>query len=134
MGLLDLTISQLIRATKQQIIDAIVARLNGMTERALKEFVWEIRGLIIENLKYEESVEVQGQDSPNGQMLRIRETSNLTGKILSKQRQEWTYYEGYPEGKRPPDIYTETLLDANNNVISVRKIKHFLDGRQPKVI
>ena len=126
MGILDLTLNQLVRATKKQIIDAIVVRLNGMTERRLKEFVWEIKGLILENLEYKESVEIENIDSPNGQVLRIRETKDLLGQVLSKQRTEWTYY---PTG--PVNEVAIIQLDATDKEIARKVIKHFLDGRQP---
>ena len=129
----DLTKEQLIGATKTQVINKINDKLNAMSERRLKEFVWHIRDLIIEDLNYQEEVPVESQDCPNGQMLRIRKIRDLIGNKLGSQKFEWSYYPGQ-EGKRPVDIIIIIEMDANDEIISIKKIKHYLDGRQPEVI
>jgi len=134
MGLFDLTQNQLVKATQVQILTKINDKLNAMPERRLKEFVWYLRDLIVEDLNYQEEVLVESIDCPNGQVLRVKETRDLMGNVIGKERQEWTYYPPQPDGKCPVDVYIKTIMDQNGNVISVSKLKYFIDGRQPQVL
>jgi len=72
-----------------------------------------------------------GEDCPNGQVWRLTIIRDAEGNILRKQRGDWSYYEGYPEGKRPVDLYVGKILDANDDLISANGVKHFTDGSPP---
>ena len=102
MGLLTLTKDQLIVATKTQIINAINTKLNNMTERRLKEFVWHIRNLVIEDLNYQEDVQVESEDCKNGQVLRVREIRDLLGNKFGSEKIEWEYY--------PKEIFSDERI------------------------
>ena len=52
----------------------------------------------------------------------------ITGKQLSKRQDDYTYY-----GSGEVDIIDQKELHPNNQVKSEKEIKHFKDGRQPKV-
>lgn len=69
-----------------------------------------------------------GEDSSNGQVWRLTVIRDAEGNILRKERYDWTYY---PTGE--VNVITTTKLDANNNVISTKQLKHY-DGRQPEFI
>ena len=102
MGLLDLTKDQLRQATKTQILTKINDKLSAMTERRLKELVWHIRDLIVEDLNYQEDVQVESQDCPNGQVLRVRETRDLMGNKFGSEKIEWEYY--------PKEIFSDERI------------------------
>jgi hypothetical protein len=72
---------------------------------------------------------VESKDCSNGQVLRRIQTLDREGKKLGEKKIEWTYY-----SSGPVDIITITQLDQNDRETSTKKIKHFLDGRQPQGI
>ena len=131
MGLFsDLTKDQLIAATKNQIINKISDKLNNMTERRLKEFIWHIRDLITEDLNYQESVQVESKDCSNGQVLRVRETRDLVGNKIGSERIEWEYYpkEAFPDERIHFIRIRHFDKDGVELVGQGREIIHWPDG------
>jgi len=131
MGLLDLTQNQLVKATKVQILTKINDKLSAMTERRLKEFVWHIRDLIVEDLNYQEEVQVESKDCKNGQILRVREIRDLMGNKVGSERIEWEYYpkEIFPD-ERIRFIRTRHFDKNDIEVIGQgREIEHLSDGK-----
>jgi len=130
MGLLDFTKKQLINATPAQIINKINDKLNAMTERRLKEFIWHLRDLIIEDLNYQEDVQTQSQDSPNGQVLRVREARDLKGNKVGSSKTDWEYY--------PKEVFSDERIHFirirhfDSNGIELvgqgQEIEHLPDG------
>jgi hypothetical protein len=131
MSFLDLTQKQLIMATKKQIINAITNKLSTMSERRLKEFVWHLRDLIVEDLNYQEEVQVESKDNPNGQVLRVSELRDLMGNKVGSERIEWEYYpkEIFPD-ERIRFIRTRHFDKNDIEVIGQgREIEHLSDGK-----
>ena len=123
----DLTLEQLRAATKEQIITKIVDKLTPMTRKKLCEFIWTIKGVRFEAISL--STLTVNHDVPEGQLIRIYETTDILGNKLGSTKTEWTYY---PTGE--VDAITITELDALDVVISTKTIKHFTDGRQPVLV
>jgi hypothetical protein len=53
----------------------------------------------------------------------------VLGNKLRSQKREWSYY---PTGE--VDIITTTIMDENDIPILIKKIKHYLHGKQPEII
>lgn len=122
----DITIEQLRAATKAQIITVIDNRLQNMTKKQLIILVLRVTGQNIEN--WTEEIQIQAQDGPSGQTIRQYQTKDALGNIISKRNINWTYYESGPIN----EIFIDHLDSAD--ILTLRqKIKHFLDGRQPKL-
>ena len=120
----DITLEQLKGATKEQIISRINDKLNSMTKRQIIEWIWTIRAIAIaDNVFPDESIAVDGK---NGQISRLEVFRDILGNKLKSTNLEWSYY---PSG--PVDIITITEMDATDKIISVKKLKHYTDGRQP---
>ena len=130
MGLFDFTGDQLIAATKTQILTKINDKLSAMTERRLKELVWHIRDLMVEDLNYQEDVQVESKDCVNGQLLRVRETRDLMGNKFGSEKIEWEYY--------PKEIFSDERIrfirtrhfDGNGVELvgQGKEIEHWPDG------
>lgn len=60
----------------------------------------------------------------------IEETRDSEGLLVGKRTDEYTYY---PTGET--DVITQKKYDSQNELIpgSEKKIKHYLDGRQPEI-
>ena len=128
MGILsDLTFEQLRNATLAQIRTAIQNKLLTLTKKQLIILILKVSDIDIE--KHEIQDREEGEDCPHGQLWRLRVIRDVLGNKLRSQRFDWTYY---PEG--PVDIITQSELNDLDQIISVRKTKHYLDGRQPEVI
>ena len=123
----DLTLEQLRAATKEQLITKITERLASMTKKRICEFVWGIGNIVTDDLTLGDLV--QSEDSTNGQVLKVYETTDILGDNLGSQKIEWTYY---PTGE--VDTITISELDALDAVISIKTIKHFKDGREPTIL
>ena len=123
----DLTLEKLRAATKEQIIAKIVGKLTSMTKKRICEFIWGIRGIETDDLRL--SNLIQREDGPNGQIARTKETIDVLGKKMGSQKIEWTYY---PTGE--VDTITTKDLDALDQMISQKTIKHFTTGKQPVIL
>ena len=123
----DLTLEQLRAATKEQIITTITGKLTSMTKNRICEFIWGIRNIVTDNLTLTNTT--HREDSQNGQVIRVNETTDVLGTKLTSQKIEWAYY---PTGE--VDTITISELDALDAVISTKTIKHFKDGRQPAIL
>ena len=123
----DLTFEKLRAATKEQIITTITDKLTSITKNRICEFIWGIRNIITDNLTLGDLVEKE--DGPNGQLLRVYKTTDVLGVKLTSRKIEWTYY---PTGE--VDTITISELDALDQLISQKTIKHFTDGRQPIIL
>jgi hypothetical protein len=120
----DLTIEQLRAATKEQIITKIVDILTSITRKKVCEFVWTIKGVSFGSISL--TTLTVNHNVPEGQLIRIYETTDILGNKTGSTKTEWTYY---PTGE--VDTITTTELDALDQVISVKTLKHFRDGREP---
>lgn len=117
------TLDQIRAATKTQIITAISNYLtNNFTKRQI--LVW-----LFNNVDIVPAAPVR-TFNPDGQIAsETDEDDDLeTGVQVGGRQTTWTYY---PTGE--VNIITVQVLDANNNPISTKTIKHYLDGRQPTV-
>jgi hypothetical protein len=123
----DLTLEQLRAATKEQIITKIMEKLKSMTKGGICEFIWTIKNIVFEDVRLE-TLTVK-HNVPKGHLLRAFETTDILGNKLGSRRIEWTYYPTHEV-----DTITISELDANDQVISTKTIKHFTDGRQPAVL
>lgn len=117
MQLINLTLPQLRAATKAQIITAITNRLNNITKREI--IIW-----LLENMDRiaDAPVITRRQD---GQIDTQTETTRdiETGEIVETRTVSCTYYDN-------GDIDTITIT----NGADLKRVKHYLDGRQPEVI
>jgi len=122
--------------TPQQIKDADVTvirtkfkqKIDLMTKKQLIILYLKGNDMDIENM------EVQDRPSeeswPDGQIKqRIIITRDILGNVLFKERMSVTYYD---TKDRERDTMIFTKYDPQDKELSVRGIKHFSDGRQPK--
>ena len=123
----DLTLEQLRAATKEQIITKVVNALTSMTRKRICEFIWTIKGTSFEAISL--STLTVNHDVPGGQLIRVYEKTDILGTKLGSTKTEWTYY---PTGE--VDTITISELDALDQIISQKAIKHFTDGRQPVLV
>lgn len=114
------TLAELRLMTQGQIRQAQKPNLDGKTKKELIEIEFD---------QTEFPDPTTGEDSQNGQVWRFTVIRDAEGNKLKSTRFDWTYY---LTGE--VDIITTTELDANDIVISTKKLKHFTDGRQPEVI
>ena len=120
----DLTLEQLRAATKEQIITRVVNLLTSLSKKRICEFVWTIKNVNFTEIGFETLA--VNHNVPEGQLIRVYEYTDILGNKTGSQKIEWTYY---PTGE--VDTITTTELDALDQVISQKTIKHFTDGRQP---
>ena len=123
----DLTIEQLRAATKEQIITRITTFLTSLSRKRVCEFIWTIKDVDFACIALS-SLTVNHNVS-EGQLLRIHEKTDLLGNKTGSTKTEWTYY---PTGE--VDLIVLSELDGLDVVVGVKKIKHYLDGKQPEVI
>lgn len=123
----DLTIEQLRAATKEQVLAKIMDLLTSLSKKRICEFIWTIKNIFTEGITLTDLK--QRVDSKSGQVLEVHETTDVLGNKLGSTKTEWTYY---PTGE--VDTITISGLDALDQVVSQRTIKHFTDGRQPVVL
>jgi hypothetical protein len=123
----DLTLEQLRAATKEQIITRVVNILTSMTRKKICEFIWTIKSAGFEAISL--STLTINHDVPEGQLLRVYEKTDILGNKTGSTKTEWTYY---PTGE--VDTITILELDALDQIISQKTIKHFTDGRQPIIL
>lgn len=123
----DLTLEQLRAATKEQIITRIMNLLTTMSRKRICEFIWTIKDVNFNPIAIQTLT--INHDAPEGQLIRIHETTDILGNKTGSQRTEWTYY---PTGE--VDTITITELDAVDKISSQKTIKHFVDGRHPVIL
>ena len=123
----DLTLEQLRAATKEQIITRINALITAMTKKRICEFIWTIKDIDLSPITLE--TQIVNHNVPEGQLIRVYETTDILGNKIGSRKIDWTYY---PTGE--VDTITTTELDPLGQVISTQTIKHFTDGRQPVIL
>lgn len=136
MGILgDYTLPQLRDATANQITQAKTAvknKIDNMTKKQLIIFLLRVADIDIENMEVADREE--GEGDSRGQLWQLRVVRDILGNKLRSTRFDYTYYPPQPGGTQPRDTITITEMDANDKVISVKKLKHYPDGKQPKWI
>jgi hypothetical protein len=120
----DLTLELLRAATKEQIITRVTNLLTSLSRKRLCEFIWTIKDFDFTEIKLETLT--VNHNVTEGQLLRVYERTDILGNKTGSTKTEWTYY---PTGE--VDTITTTELDALDQVISVKTLKHFRDGREP---
>ncbi len=129
MGILsDLTLEQLRSATLAQIRTAISNKLANLTKLQLIRLILRVGVVDIDSV-LEIPDQGQSEDGPHGQLWRLQVFRGVLGNKLRSEKTEWTYY---PEG--PVNEITTIQLDATDTETSRKVIKHYLDGRQSKVV
>lgn len=123
----DLTLDQLRAATKDQILTRLTSVFASMSRKKICEFIWTIKGVPFEGVTL--STLTVNHDVSEGQLLRVYEKTDILGNKLGSQKMEWTYY---PTGE--VDTITVSDLNALDQIISQKTIKHFTDGRQPVLV
>jgi len=129
MGILsDLTLEQLRNATLTQIRTAISNKLANLTKRQLIILILKVADVDIEN--YEIQDRSSEESWPDGQIKeRITITRDVLGNVISKEKMTVTYYD---TKDRERDTMLFFKYDPQDMELSIRGIKHFPDGRQPK--
>jgi hypothetical protein len=122
-----LTLQDLRDATHQELMQGIHFGLINFSKKELCEIMWSMKimdpwGINLETL-------IANHNVPEGPLLRIYETTDILGTKLGSKKTEWIYY---PTGE--VDTITISELDALDNIISQKVIKHFIDGRQPVLL
>ena len=131
MGILgDYTLPQLKDADVTVIRTKFKQKLDLMTKKQLIILYLKGNDIDIENL------EIQDRPSeeywPDGQIKeRINVTRDVLGNMISKEKMTVTYYD---MKDRERDIMIFTRYDSQDKELSVRKLKHYPDGRQPEWI
>jgi len=120
----DLTLELLRAATKEQIITRVTNLLTSLSRKRLCEFIWTIKDFDFTEIKLETLT--VNHNVTEGQLLRVYERTDILGNKTGSTQIDWTYY---PTGE--VDTITTTELDALDQVISVKTLKHFRDGREP---
>jgi len=123
----DLTLEQLRAATKEQIITRITTLLTSLSRKRICEFIWTIKDIDFADITL--SALTVNHNVPEGQLIRVYETTDILGNKTGSTRIDWTYY---PTGE--VDTITTAELDPLGQVISTQTIKHFTDGRQPVIL
>ncbi len=136
MGILgDYTIEELRKGTANQIIQAKTAvknKIDNMTKKQFFIFLLKVADIDIENFEIQDREE--GEGDSRGQLWQLRVVRDILGNKLRSTRFDHTYYSSQPDGTQPRDTITITEMDENDKVISVKKLKHYPDGRQPEWI
>jgi len=123
----DLTLEQLRAATKEQIITRVTNLLTSLSRKRICEFIWTIKDIDFADITL--SALTVNHNVPEGQLIRVYETTDILGNKTGSTRIDWTYY---PTGE--VDLIVHSELDGLDVVVGVKKIKHYLDGKQPEVI
>jgi len=111
MGLLsDLTIQDLRAATLPQIKTAVTDKINAMTKKQLITLILKVAGDDIENFEIEEN----------------RVVYDALGNKIRSWSVDYIYY---PTGEI--DLIILKKFDALDVLVGEKKIKHYLDGKQP---
>lgn len=121
-NILDIDAETLQTMTAQELRDAIGSYLVTKTKRDIICFLLDVEVI------QDEPICVYGDD---GQIIeKVSFESDVeTGDVLKHTVTNWGYY---PDGSI--DTITISEFDQNNTVVATKKIKHYLDGRQPEEV
>ncbi len=130
------TIEQLRKAVGEgkfdQIRTALKTKIDDLTNKQLIILILKVADVDIENMEIQDREESEGDS--RGQLWQLRVVRDILGNKLRSTRFDYTYYPPQPDGTQPRDTITITEMDADDKVISVKKLKHYPDGRQPEWI
>jgi hypothetical protein len=114
MGLLaDLTIQGLRAATLAQLKTAVTNKINLMTKKQIIILILKVASVDIENFEIEEN--------------------KIVYDALGNKIRSWSVdYIYYPTGEI--DLIVLKKFDALGVLIEEKKIKHYLDGKQPHIM
>jgi len=123
----DLTLEDIKKATQVELNQDISTEVTSLSKKELAETIWTIKSTPPFTPAFETLI--QQADDPRGQLIRVYELSDILGTKTGSQKIEWTYY---PTGE--VDTITITGLDALDQIVSTKTVKHFLSGKQPVLI
>lgn len=133
MGILgDYTPKQIKDADVTVIRTKFKAKIDAMTKKQLIILYLKGNDMDIENMEIQDRE--TGEGDSRGPLWQLRVIRDVLGNKLRSTRFDYTYYPTQPDGKHPRDVITIKEMDANDVVISTKKLKHYPDGRQPEVI
>lgn len=133
MGILgDYTPQQIINADVTVIRTKFKAKIDAMNKKQLTIFYLKGNDMDIENLEIQDREE--GEGDSRGPLWQLRVVRDILGNKLRSTRFDYTYYPPQLDGTQPRDTITITEMDKNDNMISIKKLKHYTDGKQPEVI
>jgi len=129
MGILgDYTLQQLKDADVTVIRTKFKQKLDLMTKKQLIILYLKGNDTDIENMEIQDRP--SEQDWPDGQIKeRMVVTRDVLGNVISKEKMTVTYYD---TKDRERDTMLFFRYDPQDKELSVRGIKHFPDGRQPR--
>ena len=117
-NLTSLSLNELRKSNKGQLVSAVAASLNAMSKQELIEF-------LMDSKEFAEPDQIAYW--PDKQFKhKITVIKDFLGARIKTVLVEWSYY---PKGE--VDIIQTTELNAVDNVVKHTEIKHFTDGRQP---
>jgi len=130
----DFTIDQLknilLPLDKTQLLTLYNNKLSNLTRREL--LVLALKILDVDMSLWEEMKRIVNTGDARGQLLEVDEVRDILGNKIKSTKREYSYYGDDP--KSPRDTITITEMDNLDQVVNVRKIKHYPDGRQPEWI
>ena len=133
MGILgDYTLQQLKDADVTVIRTKFKEKLDAMDKKQLIILYLKGNDIDIENMEIQDREE--GEGDSRGQLWQLQVVRDVLGNRLRSTRFDYTYYPPQPDGTQPRDTITITEMDADDVVISTKKLKHYPDGRQPEWI
>ncbi len=133
MGILgDYTLQQIKDADVSVIRTKFKQKIDLMTKKQLIILYLKGNDIDIENMEIQDRKE--GEGDSRGQLWQLKVIRDVLGNKLRSTRFDYTYYPPQPDGTQPRDTITITEMDADDKVISVKKLKHYPDGRQPEWI
>jgi Mg2+/Co2+ transporter CorB len=97
----------------------------------LKELITERSDLVqaIKNGEDENETASHVEKDKKGRVKKwTEETKDLDGILISKRVDEYSYYK-----TGEVDIITQQVYDSKGELVSEKKVKHFVDGRRPEV-
>ena len=128
----DYTLQQLKDATVTVIRTKFKEKLDAMDKKQLIILYLKGNDIDIENTEIQDREE--GEGDSRGQLWQLRIVRDVLGNKLKSTRFDHTYYPPQPDGTEPRDTITITEMGADDKVISVKKLKHYPDGKQPEWI
>jgi len=133
MGILgDYTLQQLKDADVTVIRTKFKEKLDAMDKKQLIILYLKGNDIDIENMEIQDREE--GEGDSRGQLWQLQVVRDVLGNRLRSTRFDYTYYPPQPDGTQPRDTITITEMDASDVVISIKKLKHYTDGKQPEWI
>jgi hypothetical protein len=123
----DLTLEDIKKSTQLELSQCVSTEFTSLSKKELAETIWTIKNTPQSTQTFETLI--QQADDPRGQLIRVYELSDILGTKTGSRKIEWTYY---PTGEVDTIIITE--LDALDQIISTKTVKHFTGGRQPVLL